>query len=502
MAKLDPDNYKSAKDVLDEQQAAQRKRKREEEGGISDVEGVDQEKPLDCDAKKRKKTKKQKREDKGDVSILTKDLHSTDAIPKGPLSDDESQRKAKAEKAKRKKELKNEKAKGIAAKVEAKKDRKTQEAALQEEIKAGAIGPSDKSDNDDDNITSGMDLDGINIKDILPNGESRSSSTATPSPLGQSPGFDSSKDHSGSSSISSIPPSMSSILPSIASESQRLPSKTPTTLSTTNLMPKPDPAELQARLQSRIEELRANRKADGLNGAPARNRQELLEARRQKENARKAHKKEIRRKAKEEEACKKAETIARGSPLLSPGSPMSSSADPITNSFSFGRVDFGDGQRASANLNAILEHKGRVKGPSDPATALIAARNKQSHFAGLDAAKQADIAEKDVWLNAKKRAQGERLRDDTSLLKKTLKRKQKQKKKSEKEWGNRIEGLQKGQEMKQKKREANLAKRKDEKGARGKKNKKPKAPRPDRPGFEGSFIQRGKPPNGDGKRRR
>jgi len=39
-----------------------------------------------------------------------------------------------------------------------------------------------------------------------------------------------------------------------------------------------------------------------------------------------------------------------------------------------------------------------------------------------------------MWLNAKKRAHGERVRDDTSLLKKALKRQESAKKKSEKEW--------------------------------------------------------------------
>ena len=95
-------------------------------------------------------------------------------------------------------------------------------------------------------------------------------------------------------------------------------------------------------------------------------------------------------------------------------------------------------------------------------------------------------------MNARKKAQGERIRDDTSLLKKTLKRKEKSKKKSEKEWGERIEGVQNGQALRQKKREANIQKRKEEKGVKGKNKKggkggtrkgKPKA----RPGFEGSF---------------
>ncbi len=48
--------------------------------------------------------------------------------------------------------------------------------------------------------------------------------------------------------------------------------------------------------------------------------------------------------------------------------------------------------------------------------------------------------------------------------------------------------MKKGQDFKQKKREANLQKRKDEKGGKGKKSKVPKKGKPKaRPGFEGSF---------------
>ena len=144
----------------------------------------------------------------------------------------------------------------------------------------------------------------------------------------------------------------------------------------------------------------------------------------------------------------------------------------------------------TSDLTTILDaHK--QKGPQDPRTALEAASRRGERLAALDPVKRADIEEKDVWLNAKKRAHGERVRNDTSLLKKTLKRKEQVKKKSEKEWGERLEGVAKGKAFKQKKREENLQKRRDEKGVKGKKKgklvkgKKPKMKA--RPGFEGSF---------------
>ena len=446
------------------------------------MEGVGTERPLDANAKKKKKTKKQKREEKGSVTApapLKESEKDPTQVPKPPSSREQEEER-KSDQRRQKKAQKKEKAEKKAAKAEAKRERKAQKSALENDVHDEALR---LAGHEEENTIEDIAMEPVPLETKHP--DNHQPSTASSTSPERSPNFDTPMDHSGSSSVSSIQPSISSDNQRTHDDTKDAPAPfTPTS--------KPDPAEIQARFQSRIEALRAARKADGPNGAPARNRQELLEARRQKEAARKLHKKELRQKAKEDEARKKAETLARGSPLLSPGSPMSPSADPSINNFSFGRVNFEGGEQASASLDSILDRKGKQKGPSDPATALVAAQNKQQRLASLDSAKQSDMVEKDTWLNAKKRAQGERIRDDTSLLKKTLKRKQKQKKKSEKEWGDRIEGVQKGQEMKQKKREANLKKRKEEKGGKGKQSKKPKA----RAGFEGSF--RAKAPSSGG----
>jgi hypothetical protein len=240
-------------------------------------------------------------------------------------------------------------------------------------------------------------------------------------------------------------------------------------------LPKVDHEALKARLQARIDALRAARKADGLNGQPARTRQDLIEARRKKEEARKQNKKELRKLAKNEE--QKANAEAELARLRGSGSPMTGSdmfspaaTETINTNFAFGRVTFDDGRRLDANGNVV--DRPRTKGPSDPRTALAAAENKRARLNGLDEVKRKDIETKDLWLNAKKKAHGERVRDDTNLLKKTLKRKEKQKAKSELEWHTRKEGVEKNQEIKQKKREDNLAKRREEKGKKGKKSTK------------------------------
>lgn len=451
------------------------------------MDDVEFENPMPISIKKGKQTKKQKREEKGTPNDRPGWKPADDIAVDESKPHPETSKNIMAEKKRQKRERKKAKEEAKAAKTKAKKERKAQEAALEEDSKDAAV-DADVRDEDDEAVQGGG-IDGIEI-DLL--------STATPS-TSRSPAFDASANHSGSSSVSSIVPPTStedSQPGTLSKEAQEGPKER-----------KPTPEEIKIRFAARLEALKRARNADGLNGTTARNRQELMESRRQKEEQRKAHRKDLRQKAKEEERQKHIETLARGSPLLS-GSPLSVSPlnapSSPANNLSFSRVSFADGQHASPDLHAIINLKTKSKGPSDPHTALLAAQKKQTRLSGLDESQKADIAEKDSWLNARKRAHGERLRDDSSLLKKTLKRKEKQKKKSSKEWNERLDGVKKSQDMKQKKREANLQKRKEEKGKKGGKSsaKKGKAKPKARPGFEGSF--RSKAPSGgaDGGRRR
>ncbi|MCJ1378033.1 hypothetical protein MMC17_001129 [Xylographa soralifera] len=484
LAKLDPDNAKSAKDVMDENV---RKRKREEDGEMSEAERVETEKSNEGLRGTKSKAKKQRKEEK----------KATKQIPPkiGGRLPDVDLTKTKAEKRKEKRERRKAKDEVRSVKLMARKARKEQETTLVENVKDD-IPIGEPSDCDGDDETAGIYLEPLEISGMTDSNEVPpvSDFTATPSPTPPSPFFDASTAQSGTSSISSIAP------PPIPASKDRTPHKI---LS----IPQTDPEELKARLQQRIEALRAARKADAADGTFARNRQELMEARRRKEEQRKAHKRELRQKAREEELRQRDFALAHGSPLLSPAimspaSGMNANPSPLgnhvesSNNFSFGRIAFENGQTMTANLNAVIDPHKR-KGPQDPLTALQAVNNRTERISALDPSKRADVEEKDSWLNARKRAHGERIRDDSSLLKKTLKRKEKAKKKSEKEWGERIEGIEKGKAMRQKKRDENLQKRKDEKGVKGKKAKsnlkgskkgKPKA----RPGFEGSFRAGGK----------
>ena len=470
-----------------------RKRKREEGGDVTEVDKNSAEKPREVLKETRRTAKKQKKGNELAVdSVKPSSSRGNRWVDKVQPGADTSE-KSQVDKHREKKERKKAKVQTKSAKLRAKKARKQHETALMDDYVADVNVKKDSREEADAEAWNG-DINHIDVSSMASAEVAFAASTVTPSPTPRSPPFDIPNTQSGTSSISSIAP------PSIAVECG------PADESNKELKnSKASPEELTARLQQRIDQLRAARKADGLDGNPARNRQELMEARRRKEGQRKVHKKELRNKAKEEEERRRELALSRGSPLLSPISVTNAisprSRDPeLTNNFSFARVAFQDGHRMDAALSNIIDPQ-RRKGPLDPLTAIKATESKQARISHLDEAKRTNITEKELWLNAKKRAQGERIRDDTSLLKKTLKRKEKAKKKSEKEWDERIEGLRKGQAMRQKKRDENIQKRRDEKRMQGRKKRgkgtvqksKPKA----RPGFEGSF--RTKVPGSGGK---
>ncbi|MCJ1364223.1 hypothetical protein MMC16_003332 [Acarospora aff. strigata] len=464
-AKLDPENAKSVKDVMEEN-ALKRKREREDDPNGEDIGAEKPGEGLKATTRIQKRQKrKEDAQDKNSV-VETGNINPPDSA---------GRKVARVVKRKEKKERKKAKDAAIKAKQQAKKVRKEEEAALVTEAEgfhhSGVDGPSL-------HMNEAIDIGRIEMDDIVEEKSGKQASELSSSLLSDSPTFDLSTGQSGTSSISSI------VTP-LPVTTSKMPLHEPT-------QGKADPAQLKARLQKRIDDLRAVRKADGLNGSPARNRQELMEARRRKEEQRRAHKKELRQLAKrDEESAREKALRSRNSPASgSDAVPLQDKSVEPHDNFSFGRVAFENGQQMNSTLSTVLDLR-RRKGPQDPLTAIRAAERKQQRINGLDEVKRARIEDKDTWLNARKRAHGEMVRDDTSLLKKTLKRKEKAKQKSGQEWKHRLEGVEKGKAMRQKKRDENLKKRRDEKGMKGKKTKggkgakhvKPKF----RPGFEGSF---------------
>ncbi|EXJ89922.1 hypothetical protein A1O3_02989 [Capronia epimyces CBS 606.96] len=479
MAKLDPDNWKSAKDVMEERTAAALKRKRDEgEDAESDASLVDDtpgsEQPKATQDTQAIASKKRK--------IEAKPTNPTDETSKTEETEEDRRRRKALQKA-AKRERKREKKVKAKEKLERQKAKKTEV-----QLTDGLATAADKKTPKEVHLKEPLSL---NVQKSKPEHPPHDQESTASSDADQPEVF-SPQHESATSSTSSVQPA--AIDETTESEQpEPKPQQQPQPASSN-----PDTSQTpRERLQAAISQLRAGRKADGADGRPPKNRQELLEQRRQKEEERKAAKKEQKRREREEEARRQDEELERrfspggsGSLLASPRSPVIGDNSSLTSgsnnfNFSYGRIAFEDGTRFDPVTAEVVEdHK--KKGPRDPATALKTALAKKERLTSLDEQKRLEIEQKDMWLNAKKRAHGEHVRDDTSLLKKALKRQQGQKRKSEREWTERLEGVQKAQEAKQKKRTVNLARRKEEKHSGGiKKDKKIK-----RPGFEGSFKGR------------
>ncbi|KAL6877291.1 SURF6 domain-containing protein [Trichoderma longibrachiatum] len=520
-AKLDPDSAlnRNAKEIMDERAKNKRKLREmeqdenEPEEPFEPLPGVEVEKPLEGLKRKNPDTPQKKLKTNGDAEAegnveAEEEAQGAEAAPK--LSKKEEKRAAKREKkAEKKAEKKMKQESGEAATPakapaktpvkEATETTSTPASKKQKNKKAAkeAATPSkpqptpskaqdaDAKDADKPDETMQDRLDGLDpsLDFSSLQREDDGSAVSAPDSEVHSPTFDSTATPNDTQPTSTDPASTSTSVSSVAPSEKPKHIKIPA-----------DTTALRARLAAKIEALRAARKADGTNGKPIRTRQELIEARRAKEAQRKAHKKELRQLAKEEAQKKREEALASNSPGVM--SPNISLDDAAQGGFAFGRVAFADGTQMSHDLGYFL-NRGKKKGPSDPKTALLKVQHEKKRIEELDAEKRQDIEEKETWLNARRRAEGEKIRDDEALLKKAVKRKEAAKKKSEKAWKERATGVAKAQHEKQKKREENIKQRREDKLLRrsGKKKKggaggaKKKG---GRPGFEGSFGVGGK----------
>ncbi|CAJ2509390.1 Uu.00g144160.m01.CDS01 [Anthostomella pinea] len=453
--KLDPDSElnRSVKEVMDEQARKKRKRDQMQDGDgdndeWSDVDGVEAEKPRQGLKKKTaKESKKQKKEDE-EASRLA----------------EEEQRKEDKKAARKERKAERQQLRDEEAEFERRKIKGVNKIKLGPREGKEELQEADKPAGDED-------LDPAKMPSI---DEDDSSESAPSDP--QSPVFDT--NGTPTDSTGQPPSTTTSVSSTIPASEKPKHIKIPA-----------DSTALRERLAAKIQSLRDARKADK-DGQPIRTRQELIESRRQKQAERKARKQELRQRAKHEADQKREEALA--SARNSPGGILSPAIDLENNNFSFGRVGFGDGTQLSHDLSHVL-NRDKKKGPADAKTTLQKLENQKKRLDEMDEAKRKDVEEKEVWLTARRRAEGEKIKDDEKLLKKTVKRKDHAKKKSTSEWAARKDGVAKSMKDRQKKREDNIKKRRDEKatGKGGKKKggakggaKKGKG----RAGFEGSFI--------------
>lgn len=487
--RLDPDSElnRTAKEVLDERARKKRKAQEldvddeesnadedDEEDAESELEGLEKELPGQG---LKKRTFSEDAEHKANKKMRLSEAEPTEEPQK--ISAHQEKKLAKLQKKLDKKaEKKKNKPAKPAKVVEEVKAEEDDEWQQEEEVEAPHQDDQEDShsDDDDDAVVPSKESEEeevVPVKDkMLPidisglADEGESSQDSTP----RSPTFDTNPPTSNPSA------DLASTTTSIASEAA------PTERERKQIKVPADTTALRARLAARIAALRAARKADGPDGKPIHTRQDLIESRRKKQAERKAHKKELRLKAKETEDAKREEALAsaRNSPMLSFGSPEHDV------NFSFGRVAFADGTQLSRDLSYAKDKKGK-KGPLDPKSALAKLEAQKTRIEGMDADKRKEVLEKETWLAARRRADGEKVRDDVNLLKKAVKRKEKTKAKSSEEWADRKENVAYGQKQRAQKREDNIKQRRDQKaaGKAGMKKKGKPTSKKSRPGFEG-----------------
>jgi len=227
--------------------------------------------------------------------------------------------------------------------------------------------------------------------------------------------------------------------------------------------------ELQERLKKSIDDLRAKRKAQNSNSIHSRD--ELLRKRLKRKHDRKEQiqkKKEKRRKTNDMVGMDLPESQATESA-------KATKTKEVEENVSFGKIVFDE---------EVTQKK--KKGPTDTLGRLKqveAKKEKLEKLKSVDKEKAEALEEKIQWSKAMKMVEGEKIKDDPKLLKKTLKREQKLKERSAKKWNDRQKTVARQMKEKQKKREENIKARMMNKKGKGSKGKK-------RHGLEGSGLKR------------
>ncbi|KAF9161842.1 surfeit locus protein [Actinomortierella ambigua] len=223
--------------------------------------------------------------------------------------------------------------------------------------------------------------------------------------------------------------------------------------------------ELRAKLEARLADLRSKRGGNAggadASGKPV-SRQAILEARLKRKRDRKASLKLAKEKRANGSGTGGSEGLVvkdtASSKAAAGGRPSASSIN-----------DKGEVRFSKFEFEGMNKKK---KGPTDAKGQLKQVEKQKEKLAALQASnpeKASAVKEKDTWKKALQLAQGDKVKDDAKLLKKTIKREETLKKKKAKDWSERKSSVKKAQDQKLKKREENIQSRIDAKKNKGKK---------------------------------
>lgn len=225
-------------------------------------------------------------------------------------------------------------------------------------------------------------------------------------------------------------------------------------------------AELKERLASKINLLKEKRKAPGTKtGGPVKSREQMLAERKRKQE----YRQEKLKRKREEDGDEDEDDASENSDANDDDDEAEAEED---SQVLFGTIQFKDGSRVTSDLKNIRSgiDKKKKKGPAnnDIKAHLLKLEAKKRKLNLLTPEERKKQQEQSQWKGLLDQAEGIKVKNDEKLLKKALKRKEKQKLKSEIEWKERKQVVKDTISARAKRREANLKARKDNKGKKGK----------------------------------
>lgn len=252
--------------------------------------------------------------------------------------------------------------------------------------------------------------------------------------------------------------------------------------------------KLREKLSAKINVLKEKRKAPGTKvaGAPQ-SREQILAERKKREELKRQEKLKRSREELEGDSDSNSESESEDE----------DKKDVEDKSVLFGNIVFNDGSRVTSDLTKLRStvEKKKAKGPAnnDLKAHLNKLEQKKRKLDQLSPEDKVKQTEKDKWQRVMAQAEGVKLKDDEKLLKKAIKRKEKQKLKSEIEWKERKQTVKDTVAARAKRREENLKSRRENKGKKSKQQPKlrkftgvvNKAAKK-RAGFEGSAKSKNK----------
>lgn len=259
-------------------------------------------------------------------------------------------------------------------------------------------------------------------------------------------------------------------------------------------------AKLREKLSSKINTMKERRKAPGTKvaGAP-KSREQILEERKKKAELRKRKREEMENEASDDDLSDSEGEDDEDDDEEEEEQGSEVAVQDGDSSVLYGNIVFNDGTRLTSDLGKMrstMEKKSK-KGPSnnDVKAHLKILENRKRVLEQMTPEEQIKQKEKDKWTRVMAQAEGAKIKDDEKLLKKALKRKERQKLKSEIEWKDRKQMVKDTKAARQKRRDENLKARRENKGKKSKNQPRLKkfvgTVHKKRAGFEGSSKSKG-----------